>query len=188
MSTIVVARTKNTICIGADTLVYTGLGSIIRPGQYSKNPSKIIFFKDTYIGWIGSTRGFQCLDKFLHRHSQMALVEGNEMIGFVAELLTFLKDECGLRPIDDDSSSFESLRGELLVASAKGIFGIDLYGAVTEFESYWAKGSGSEIALGSLYSSYPFKNVQASVQLALEACATFDSYTARPFTLFEITV
>ena len=70
----------------------------------------------------------------------------------------------------------------MLLANASGIFGVGAHRTVQEYVKFYAIGSGTDLALGSMYASYDDPKLSAA-QIALravEAAAEFDDSTALP--------
>jgi ATP-dependent protease HslVU (ClpYQ) peptidase subunit len=59
---------------------------------------------------------------------------------------------------------------------------------VQEFSKFYAYGSGSDYALGAMYSAYkdPALNAEQIAREAIEAAAEFDDGTGLPITSFSV--
>ena len=74
-------------------------------------------------------------------------------------------------------------------------FIIGLRGSIFEIDDVWAAyepatdyisiGSGSPVALGSLYSTAGWSNPKKRIQIALESASKYNIYVSAPFTLIE---
>ena len=57
-------------------------------------------------------------------------------------------------PEEDKEDALESSRMDCLIANPHGIFGVAAHRTVQEFSRFYAYGSGSDYALGAMYSAY----------------------------------
>ena len=75
-----------------------------------------------------------------------------------------------------------------MIANPRGIFGVSGHRTVQEFSRFYAYGSGSDYALGALYSTYeqPGLDAEALARHAIEAAAEFDDGTGLPITSFTV--
>jgi len=76
----------------------------------------------------------------------------------------------------------------VLIANAYGIFGVSGHRTVQEFSRFDAYGSGSDYALGALYSVYsdPGRGAEDVARHAVMAAAEFDDATDLPVTTFTV--
>jgi ATP-dependent HslUV protease subunit HslV len=62
-----------------------------------------------------------------------------------------LKERFFLNTKEHDSDPYESSQFTIVIANSHGIFGVESYREVFEFERFWAVGSGRRFALGAMY-------------------------------------
>jgi ATP-dependent protease HslVU (ClpYQ) peptidase subunit len=107
---------------------------------------------------------------------------------FVHDLRITLK-ESGYTKVENN---VEVSAGQMLVAYNKKIFKIVSNYSVSEEVDYVAIGSGTEAALGSLYTTSQEAELicditpQRRIMLALQAAAKFDYYVDKPFDILEL--
>ncbi len=77
---------------------------------------------------------------------------------------------------------------DVLIANPHGIFGVSGHRTVQEFSRFYAYGSGSDYALGALYSAYDDtgRDAEQLARHAVEAAAEFDDGTGLPITSFTV--
>lgn len=188
MTTIVVVKKNGQAVIGADTLIT--YGDQLEPAALIRNHSKLIRVGDT---WLAVT-GHAALDLVLRR-----LLRGGEpdnkqidpAFGNVDQIFaTFLaihgrmKEDFFLKPDEDKEDEFESMYMNVLVANARGIFGVCSKRSVFEYNRFYAFGSGDQYALGAMQAVYASRDNAEDIALAgLEAAVTFDSNSAAPLEL-----
>jgi ATP-dependent protease HslVU (ClpYQ) peptidase subunit len=91
-------------------------------------------------------------------------------------------------PEEDKEDALESSRMDVLIANPCGIFGVSGHRTVQEFSRFYAYGSGSDYALGALYSAYDLKGRSAEelARHAIETANEFDDGTGLPITSFTL--
>jgi len=85
-------------------------------------------------------------------------------------------------PEEDKEDAVESSRMDVLIANPHGIFGVSGHRTVQEFSKFYAYGSGSYYALGSMFTSYdlPSMDAETIAKKSVEAAAEFDDGTGEP--------
>jgi len=101
-----------------------------------------------------------------------------------------LKESYFLMPEEDKDDSLESSRMDVLIANRHGIFGVSGHRTVQEFSRFYAYGSGSDYALGSMYANYELPGITAEqiAKKSIEAAAEFDDGTSIPIDSHSITL
>jgi ATP-dependent protease HslVU (ClpYQ) peptidase subunit len=70
----------------------------------------------------------------------------------------------------------------ILLANPHGIFEVDTDRKVTEYEFFWATGSGRKYALGAMFQAYDHLRTARDIAVAGVLAATeFDQYSALPY-------
>lgn len=185
MSTITVVKKDGYVAIAADTL--TTWGSTKESADYIVNSEKIFLYKENYLGFSGSTL-FQTVAQEILNKTKKRLSFND--VGSIFQFGTFfhseLKEKYFLRP--DDDRSFETSRGEMLIANSQGIFGMSEYRYVQEFKKFYAHGSGNEYALGAMFAVYNDENKTAEdiAKIGVLAGIEFDDGTGLPITCYTI--
>lgn len=141
-----------------------------------------VFIKGSYIiGYSGSFR----FGKVVQHSFTPPKPQGDDMDRFLnTSFVSALREACDLAKVDPSSEDDSS---EMLVG---------VNGKVFEFCNDWhfgedinnfnAIGSGSSIALGSLYSTRQRTSPHARIRLALESAERFSSSVRKPFTILEL--
>ncbi|MCI0564756.1 MAG: hypothetical protein MN733_40330, partial [Nitrososphaera sp.] len=98
-----------------------------------------------------------------------------------------LKSDYFLTQGEDKESPYESSHMHVLIANPYGIFGVYGLRSVDEYNKYWAFGSGTDYALGSLHTTYDrFDDAEEIARAAIEAAAEFDNATGLPLTSYSV--
>lgn len=186
MSTVVVARKGSTVTIASDALVTFGETKL--PNGYEAN-EKLFALGDSFIGTVGSIAHLPVVKQALsalppdslHLHSRDGL------FNTFVKLHPRLKEHFFLNTKEQDSDPYESSQFSLLIANRSGIFGVESYREVFEFQRFWAIGSGRRFALGAMYAVYERAKTAEEVAMAgvLAGCE-FDTSSAAPVRLHTI--
>jgi ATP-dependent protease HslVU (ClpYQ) peptidase subunit len=180
LSTVVVARKGHTLTIASDSLVTFGETRL--PPGYEAN-DKMFTLGDTVVGAVGSTAHIPVLRQALaalapeerQLHSRDALFET-----FV-RLHPKLKERFFLNTKEHDSDPYESSQFSILIANAHGIFGVESYREVFEFQRFWAIGSGRRFALGAMHAAFDrAKGAREVAEAGVLAGCEFDTSSAGP--------
>lgn len=191
MSTIVVVKKAGKVCIAADSL--TSFGDLRMGATYEKIYDKIQKFNGSHFGIVGSAAHELVMSSVL---KEEALAENEINVDFTSRenifesfraLHPILKDKYFLNSKDEDEDPYEATRIDGLIANEQGIFGIYSLREVSEFNRYWAIGSGSEFALGAMFAVFDqLDSAEAIAKIGVEAGAEFNSSTAMPMTSYTI--
>ncbi|MFO1329380.1 MAG: MFS transporter [Rubrivivax sp.] len=186
MSTVVVARKGNTVAIGSDSLVT--FGEMRLPSGYEAN-AKVFQVGSSWIGAVGSTAHFPVLRQALGALTpeELRLGSRDEVFDTFLKLHPKLKEKYYLNTKEHDSDPYESSQYTILIANAQGIFGVESYREVFEFERFWAIGSGRRFALGGMYAAYDQAKTAREVAAAgVGAGCEFDVNSAGPVRLHTL--
>ena len=186
MSTVVVARKGGSVAIGADSLVTFGETRL--PHGYEAN-AKIFEIAGSFVGTVGTTAHMPVLRQALASLKDDELrLDSRESI-FETFLLVHprLKDRFFLNTREHDSDPYESSQFSLLIANRHGIFGVESYREVFEFERFWAIGSGRRFALGAMHASFErAKTARDVAEAGVLAGCEFDTSSAAPARLHTV--
>jgi ATP-dependent HslUV protease, peptidase subunit HslV len=186
VSTVVVARKGNMVAIGSDSLVTFGETRL--PHGYEAN-AKMFRVAGSIVGTVGTTAHMPVL-----KHALTALTPDELQLGSRdAVFETFrrlhpkLKDHYFLNSKEQDSDPYESSQFSIVIANAHGIFGVESYREVFEFERFWAIGSGRRFALGGMFAAWDgAKTAREVAQAGVLAGCEFDTSSAAPVRLSTI--
>lgn len=175
MTAIVAVRKGKKAVIASDSLTSFG-NRRVTPENYSA--IKIRKVGNSYIALSGYTLYKNILDDYLKDRKSVKLHSKEAIYKFVLKFwkdlkdkYTFVNDQSGgkYQPFADLSSSF-------LILNESGIYTIDSNMTVTQFEQYYAIGSGSSYCLGALHALYKTKRSAKEIAKgAIAASIAFDA-------------
>ena len=182
MTTIAVVRKHGIAAIAADTL--TKWGSAKESATYIANHEKILQVGDSHIAITGTATFKLILRDYFANGTEARLNNAADIFRTWNRLHAALKERYFVLPEEDKEDALESSRLDVLIANPHGIFGVSGHRTVQEFSRFYAYGSGSDYALGALYSAYedPQRGAEALARHAIEAAAEFDDCTGTPIT------
>jgi ATP-dependent protease HslVU (ClpYQ) peptidase subunit len=180
MTTIAVVKKGGIAALAADTL--TKWGSAKESSTYIANHEKILQVGDSYVAITGSATFKMILKDYFSTGGDVRLSSAQEIFRAWNRLHSALKERYYILPEEDKEDALESSRMDVLIANPHGIFGVSGHRTVQEYSRFYAYGSGSDYALGALYSVYddPARNAEALARHAVEAAAEFDDCTGTP--------
>ncbi len=186
MSTVVVARKGDTLAIASDSLVTFGETRL--PEGYEAN-TKMFNIGGSIIGAVGSIAHLPVLRRALGSLApgEMNLDSRDGIFDTFLRLHPQLKERFFLNIKEQDSDPYESSQFSIVIANRFGIFGVESYREVFEFERFWAIGSGRRFALGAMHALYDrAKSARDVVQAGVLAGCEFDTSSAAPVRLHTL--
>jgi ATP-dependent protease HslVU (ClpYQ) peptidase subunit len=186
MTTIAVVKKGGIAALAADTL--TKWGSAKESSTYIANHEKIMQVGESYLAITGSATFKMILKDYFSSGGDVRLSTAQEIFRAWNRLHSALKERYYILPEEDKEDALESSRMDVLIANPHGIFGVSGHRTVQEFSRFYAYGSGSDYALGALYSVYddPARNAEALARHAIEAAAEFDDCTGTPISCLSV--
>lgn len=187
MTTIAVVKKDGIAAIAADTLTKWGSGK--ESAQYVVNHHKILQVGQSYIAITGSATFKLILrDYFSEPGRPIRLDSAMDIFRTWNDLHGALKERYFLHPEEDKEEALESSGVDVLIVNPHGIFGVAAHRTVQEFSRFYAYGSGSDYALGAMYSTYdqPGSSAEEVARRAVEAAAEFDDGTGSPVQSFSV--
>jgi ATP-dependent protease HslVU (ClpYQ) peptidase subunit len=187
MSTVVVVKKNGKAAIAADSLIVQG--NTLCRAHYKAGFDKIHRFGESYIGITGSSTHHDVFESLLENHADsISFNSRREVFQTYLKLHKYLKEEFYLLTQEDDKEQpYESSQITALIANPYGLFEMYSYREVTEYSRFWAIGSGSDYALGAMYSLYDgMPDAEGIARAALTAAAEFDDATALPMSLYTV--
>lgn len=181
MSVIVAVRRDHTAAIAADTLTHSG--SLRSPRPYATSQSKLVEVPGGFVGTVGSTATQLVLRSIVARHGELLDFTSEDTIfESLRALQPLLVDEYYTRDAeDDDSQPYDSNQVYGLFCGPSGLFCIQSYREVIEYERFWAIGSGQSLALGAMFASYERGDPpEVTARIGVEAACTFDQSCGLP--------
>ena len=181
MTTIAVVRKNGYAAIAADTLTKWGSGK--ESAAYIANNTKIVKVGDGYIAASG-TATFKLIlrDYFAQRGVPARFDSTINIFKTWQAFHAALKERYYLVSVGDKDDTIESSKFDVLIANPHGIFGVGAHRTVQEYRKFYAIGTGTDLALGALYTAYdsPRLSAEQLARLAIEAAAEFDDATGLP--------
>ncbi len=183
MSTVVVARKGNNLAIATDSLVTFGETRL--PDGYEAN-TKLFTVGDSIIGTVGTIAHLPVLKQALGALApeDLQLHTRDGIFNTFVKLHPTLKDRYFLNTKEQDSDPYESSQFSILIVNHSGLFGVESYREVFEFERFWAIGSGRRFALGAMHALYSRAKTASEVaEAGVLAGCEFDTSSAAPVRL-----
>jgi ATP-dependent protease HslVU (ClpYQ) peptidase subunit len=180
MSTVVVVRKGGNVTIASDSLVTFGETRL--PHGYEAN-AKLFRVGDSVFGAVGSTAHIPVLKGALGGlpPAERRFDGRDAIFDTFRRLHPKLKEQFFLNTKEQDSDPYESSQFTLLIANPAGIFGIESYREVFEFDRFWAIGSGRRFALGAMHALYArAKTARAIAEAGVLAGCEFDTSSDVP--------
>ena len=191
MSTIVVVKKAGKVCIAADSL--TSFGDLRMGATYEKVYDKIQKFGDSFYGIVGSAAHALVMESILKEDAlkeneiDVDLSSRENIFESFRALHPVLKDKYFLNSKDEEDDPYEATHIDALIANDQGIFGVYSLREVSEFNRFWAIGSGSEYALGAMFAMYDrLDSAEEIAKIGIEAGAEFNNATAMPMTSYTL--
>lgn len=191
MSTVVVAKKDGKVCIAADSL--TSFGDLRLSSVYDAAHDKVLRYDENYLGIVGSAAHQLVLESVF---ASKKVVDKKIEIDFSSRLAIFesflalhplLKEKYFLNAKDEDDDPYESTQIDALIANPFGIFGVHSLREVTEYNKFWAIGSGAEYALGAMFAVYDSAaSAEAIAQAGVAAGAEFNNASSMPLSSYVI--
>ena len=186
MSTVVVAKKAGQVCIAADSL--TSFGDLRMGAEYEAAHDKILIHDDSYLGIVGSAAHQLVLESIL-KQDEIEVDFSSRLAVFETfrSLHPVLKDKYFLNAKDEDDDPYESTQIDALIACPHGIFGVHSLREVCEYKKFWAIGSGSEYALGAMFTVYDKLDTAEEIARAgVLAGAEFNNASAMPMSSYSV--
>lgn len=187
MTTIAVVRKGGVAAIAADTL--TKWGPAKESATYVVNHTKILRVGESLVGITGNATFKHIVQDYFSGFDVPPRLDSvAEIFRVWNRLHGDFKDRYFLQGEEDKEDAIESTRLDVLIANAHGIFGVSGQRTVQEFSRFYAYGSGSDYALGALYSTYGRDDLDAEAvaRHAIETAIEFDDGTGAPIESFTI--
>jgi len=187
MSTIVAVRKGKSVAIAAD--FQTTSGDTIVPGEMRVSPRKIHNIAGAYIGITGLMAHHNVMHSVaVSKPDLFDFGSSDAIVATLGKIHPLLREEYYLLTNEnDDDQEYESSQMEGLVVSKAGVFSFSSYRGVTEYNSFWAAGSGRDFALGSLEATYSSQeNAKSIAEGAVRAACKFDTTSGLPIESYEL--
>lgn len=178
MSTVAAAIKDGYICIASESQTTFGRSKL--PGDYLHNDAKLFEWGSSVIGLVGSVSMSMILQDLIKKSKKEPNFSSPERIfNFFKTLHPKLKKDYFLQAKEDDDDPVETSRFSMLIANKYGLFGVDPMREVSHYNKFWAIGSGTRFALGSMLPTYDLDDFDATriAEAGVNAGVTFDIYS-----------
>ena len=186
MSTLVVVKKGGKVCIAADSL--TTFGDLRMGSAYDSGYDKIQKYSDGYFGIVGSAAHALVMESVM-KNKKVKIDFSDRMSIFETfrAMHPVLKDKYFLIAKDEDEDPYEATHIDAVICNARGIFGIYSLREVSEYNKFWAIGSGSEYALGAMYAVYDMlESAEEIAKAGVMAGAEFNNASAMPMSSYTV--
>jgi len=186
MSIAVAVRTADQIVLATDSKRTFGGGAV--PVDNLRDV-KIRRVGAAYIATTGWGVYTNILEDYLRSGRQPRLVDSASIFTFfrsfwkaLHQRYAFVNDQCS-----ESDSPFGDLDASFLVVAPSGIFYVACDMSVTEFDQYYAVGSGAGYALGAMHALYAGKSdAEAIARRAVAAATALDIYCGGEINLVKL--
>ena len=186
MSIAVAVRTKDQIVLATDSKRTFGGGAV--PVDNLRDV-KIRKVGAAYIATTGWGVYTNILEDYLRGARQPRLADSTSIFTFfrnfwkaLHQRYAFVNDQCS-----ESDSPFGDLDASFLVVAASGIFYVACDMSVTEFQNYYAVGSGAPYALGAMHALYaPNAKADVIASKAVAAASALDIYCGGELNLVKL--
>jgi ATP-dependent protease HslVU (ClpYQ) peptidase subunit len=186
MSIAVAVKSNGRVVIACDTKRTFGSGEVT---ESNLTDVKIRQVGAAYIAITGWGVYSNILDDYLRTRRNVRLLDQHTIFSFfrvfwkdLHERYSFVSDQR-----HDDESPFGDLDASFLVANKNGIFCVACDMSVTQFEQYYAIGSGAPYGLGALHASYrEDADPEAVARKGVEAAIALDLYCGGAVTTYSV--
>jgi ATP-dependent protease HslVU (ClpYQ) peptidase subunit len=186
MSIAVAVRTADEIIVATDSKRTFGGGAV--PAENLRD-NKLRRIGNAYIATTGWGVYSNILDDYIGRNRRLQLSDSASIFTFfrnfwkaLHQRYAFVNDQCS-----ETDSPFGDLDASFLVASEGGIFYVACDMSVTEFDQYYAVGSGAAYALGAMHALYGTRiSAEAVARRAVTAASALDIYCGGDINLVKL--
>jgi ATP-dependent HslUV protease subunit HslV len=176
MSIAVAVRTGNDIVLATDSKRTFGGNAV---SESNLRDVKLRRVGDAYLATTGWGVYANILDDYLRITKNPRLSDSRQIFTFfrgfwkaLHQRYAFVNDQC-----TESDSPFGDLDASFLIVSKSGIFYVACDMSVTEFQQYYAVGSGATYALGAMHALYtPSGRAEAIARKAVAAASSLDIY------------
>ncbi|NND65896.1 MAG: MFS transporter [Gammaproteobacteria bacterium] len=186
MSTVAVVKKGDQIAIAADTA--QSADSNLLTAQWVSNHSKLINCGKAYLGLAGYAVSQDIIENVVRSYGKKLLFHDRHAIFDTAHFIhEIMKKDYFLNPTEDKEQPVESSQVDMLIASPTGIFEVESYRTVIEYERYWALGSGKRFAIGAMHALYDqLDDASEIARRGVAAACAFDDSCAEPIEVQSI--
>jgi ATP-dependent HslUV protease subunit HslV len=188
MSTLVVVRKGNKAVIGSDSQFTQG--SIVVSSKNRRNHHKIHQFGDAFVGFTGWSLMHNVFEDIIEKYpGDLDFRSRKHIFKTFLFLHQKIKEDYFVESREKDNQPVESSQWDCLIACPNGIFEVDSYRTVIEYDRFWADGSGVRFALGAMNAVYDiFKDPEEIAKAGLTSACELDDGSGLPIATHSITL
>ena len=186
MSIAVAVKSQGRVVIACDSKRTFGSGEV---PEANLSDMKLRKVGNSYLATTGWGLYSNILDDYLATRRNARLADARSIFAFfrvfwkdLHERYSFVSDQR-----HDDESPFGDLDASFLIANPNGIFSVACDMSVTEFQQYYAIGSGAPYALGAMHALYKDSaDPDLVARKATESAMALDLYCGGTITAFSM--
>lgn len=180
MSIVCAAIKNGTVAISSDS--QASFGALNVSAKHMRNSSKLFAVNRSVMGIVGWHAISDMVEHLiLHEKKLFQLNSRMEIYSTLLTLHEKMKEKYFIDTSEDDDQPVESNQLDAMIVNKHGLFQISSYREVNEYQTYWAIGSGRNIALGAMHVMYGTKaSAKAVVEAGVKAAAEYDEDCGLP--------
>lgn len=186
MSVLVVVKKNGRAVIGADTAESSD--DLMLSAEYVVNSSKLLNYGNGWLGLAGWSATQAIIESVLRRPDHdLDFGDRSAIFESARKLHGMMKNEYFVDPQEDKDQPVESSQVSALICNANGIYELESYRSVAEYQRFWAIGSGRNLAIGAMHAMWPLsRDPVAIAEAGLRAACEFDDGCALPIEIRSI--
>jgi ATP-dependent HslUV protease subunit HslV len=188
MSTITAVQKNGMVAIAADQMTSSGSRKCL--AEYRSHPTKIVHIGESLIGVAGSTAHLRVLESLARNHADKFDLNSTEAIfeTFRRFHKLLVEEYYLLTEETDEAQPYQSTQMNILIANRRGLYEVQGYREVMQYEKFWATGSGEDFALGAMEVLYntPDLTAQQIAEKGVEVGCRFDDGSGLPVESYAV--
>ena len=122
-----------------------------------------------------------------HHKEQLDFSDRAKIFETMRRLHSIIKSDYHIDTAEEKDQPVESSQLSMLIVNPQGIYEVDSYRTVSEYERFWALGSGRTLALGAMQALYDRLDSATDIARAgVEAACEFDDGCGLPATAYSV--
>lgn len=180
MSIICAAVKNGTAAISSDS--QSNSGDLKIHARHLSSPGKLYAVNGSVMGIVGWKAIANIIEHMIL--TDRGIFRMNSPVEIMSTLLDLhakMKETYFIETKEEEDQPVESNQLDALIINKHGVFDVGSYRSVTEIATYWAIGSGRELALGAMHALYGTKaSAKAVVEAGVSAAAAFEKSCGLP--------
>jgi ATP-dependent protease HslVU (ClpYQ) peptidase subunit len=175
VSIVTAVRKGGVVCIAADTLSKHGTTKV--RAHHKCNHSKLHKVGRSVLGFTGWEAIERIVIHLAQSRPEFRSLDSCEAIfDVLLKIHKVLRDEYFVNPQEKEDQPVESSQLNGIVVNRHGLFEIDSYREVNEYQDFWAIGSGQDFALGAMSTIYRERkrSAKAIAEAGVRAACEYD--------------